>query len=161
MGDLNDVMAKIAELDAAIENALEIEVAEVIKNYLVESAYQNVYEAYTPEFYSRRYGNGGILDKDSIDIDVHGNELIAMDTLPGVEGPKGWQQLYGGDVPDGRLAEAIASGDPKYNMDKAGSRPFHEIAKELAIESGEIEDALRRGLKRQGIDASGYTFKIV
>ena len=156
MGDIAKTISKVANLDSAIENALENEVADVIKNYLVESAYQNVYETYTPEFYSRRFGDGGILDTRSIKITVSGNELIASDDAD-------WQNLWGDNSyhPAKRLAQAIADGDPRFNMDKAGPRPFHEDAKRAAIESGEIERALKAGLARQGIDASDYTFKFI
>ena len=161
MGDLSNMINKISTLDGAIEDALKHEVADVIRQFIVDAAYENVYETYEPEFYNRRNGNGGILDKDSITVEVVGNELTAMDTEAGKKGPRGWQQLWGGDVPPGRLAEAIATGDERYNMEEAGPRPFHEDAKKRAIESGEVEDALRRGLLRQGIDASGMTFRFI
>lgn len=154
------------EIEKAIENALRTEVAEVIKGAIAEAALQEVYEGYTPSFFSRRdptYGGGqahakgmighGITDPDSVVITVSGNELIAEDNPD-------WQRLWGGTKPSGRLAEAIATGDPRYHMDKAGPRPFHDTAKALAIETGAVERALREGLKRQGIDTTGLSFEI-
>lgn len=154
MASLKDTIQKIASIDAAIESALQVEVADAVKKALVESAYANVYNAYTPEFLSRRYENGGIADENNINITVSGNELTASDDAP-------WQQLWGGAVPSGRLAEAIAEGDPRYNMGNAGPRPFHEDAKQRLIDSGEADRALRAGLARQGIDTNGMTFRFI
>lgn len=166
MASLNDVIRKYASLEAAIQNALDVEVREVVKAAIAEAALQEVYDAYTPDFFSRRdpiRGGGmaheqgqighGITDPESVTVTVIGNELIAEDNA-------GWQQLWGGQYPSGRLAEAIASGDPRFNMAKAGPRPFHDTAKQIAIESGAVEKALRQGLKRQGIDTTDMTFNI-
>ena len=163
---LNDVISKYGSLDLAIQSALDVEVREVVKAAVAEAALQEVYEAYTPQFFSRRdpiYGGGeahmqgkighGITDPESVTIHVSGNELTAEDNAD-------WQHLWKGQKPSGRLAEAIATGDPRYHMDKAGPRPFHDRAKELAIESGAVERALRQGLKRQGIDTTDMTFEI-
>ena len=153
MSDIDALTSKLTNLDAAIEDALRNEVAQVVKDALVESARVNVYEAYTPKFESRRNGHGGIRDPNSIVVEVRGTELIAIDTIPGVDDDMGWQQLKGGSVPSGRLADAIAHG-----MYGAPPRPFHEKAKEELLHSGSLEDALRRGLARQGIDASDVSF---
>ena len=167
MGDLDKAIKRIGNLDAAIENALKNEVAEVVAGAIADSALHNVYEAYDPQFLSRRDpvhggGNtfaaragGGITDPRSVEIEVHGAELIARDNPD-------WQQLWGDRSwrPAKRLAEAIATGDKRYHMQKAGPRPFHQEAKDALLSSGEIERALRAGLKRQGIDASGIEFEI-
>lgn len=160
--NINEAMQKISRLKSAVHDALENEVADVVKNYLVESAYENVYEAYTPEFYSRRYGtknkpdqkNGGIMDKESVKIDVHDTTLTAKDEAD-------WQQLWGGTRPSGMLADAIATGDSRFYMGNAGPRPFHEEAARMAVESGEVEDALRNGLERQGYQISDGTIGLI
>lgn len=161
MGELDSTIQKLQrvtlEINGAIEDALRNEVAEVIKKYVIMTARRNVYDAYEPKIDWRRYGSGGILDPNSIYIEVHGNELIAADTYPSVSGRRGWQQRFGGRVPDGRLAEAIAEGDPRFHMDEAGPRPFHEEAKRAAINSGELEIALLAGLRRQGYDTTEMT----
>ena len=151
MAELNDLIVRVANIDAAIENALENEVAASVKDAIVASARENVYDAYTPKFLHRRNGNGGILDTESIKITVNGTELTASDDAS-------WQHLWGGAVPSVRLAEAIASGDRKYNMHNAGPRPFHERAKQRVRSEGTAEAALRKGLARQGYDTSEMTF---
>lgn len=153
MAELSDIIKKVSVLEKEISEALRVEVAEVVRDAIIKCARENVYDAYSPKFVSRRNGSGGILDPNSITIKVEGTELTATDDAT-------WQHLWGGKYPNGRLAEAIASGDRRFNMQNAGPRPFHEKAKADLITSGAIEDALRRGLARQGIDATDVTFII-
>lgn len=162
---LMDAINKYSGIEEKIDNALRNEVAEVVRGAVADAALQAVYNTYTPMFLSRRdptHGGGatsasraghGITDPESVEIEVRNNELIARDNPD-------WQHLWGGQKPSGRLAEAIATGDPRYHMEKAGPRPFHDTAKQIAIDSGEVERALRKGLERQGIDTTGMTFKI-
>ena len=156
MGDLDRVMSKIASLDAAIEDALRNEGAEAVKEAIVAAGQMYVYDTYQPQFLHRRgRGNsGGILDKNSIKCEVHGTELTARDEAE-------WQQLYGGTRPSESLVEAIATGNPRFHMNRAGPRPFHEHAKRAVIASGILEHALRQGLARQGYDTTETTFKFV
>lgn len=154
MGDLDRIISMLPKIDDAIEDALKQEVADVVKKAIVDSARKNVYDAYTPIFYSRRNGAGGILDPNSVKIEAHGSELVAWDAAE-------WQQLWGGRIPEISLAEALASGSERFNFQRAGPRPFHEQAKEYLIQSGELERALRQGLARQGYDTSNATFTFI
>lgn len=166
MGDLQKAIEKYAKLDRAIENALKNEVAEVVKGALAQAAIEEVYDAYEPEFLSRRdpvhgatnkwlkTSGGGITDKSQMHVEAVGNTLTVSDDAP-------YQQLWGGTRPSSpRLAEAIATGDPRFHMEKAGPRPFHEKAKRKVIDSGDAEKALIAGLKRQGIDVTGLEFEL-
>ncbi|MBO7150393.1 MAG: hypothetical protein J6V82_01445, partial [Clostridia bacterium] len=82
--------------------------------------------------------------KNSMTHEVPGTELIVRDE------PQ-WQQLWGGHEPSDKLVEALAAGDARFHFAKAGPRPFHEETKRRIIADGTLEDALRRGLERQGI----------
>lgn len=150
MASLSEVITKLTNIENAVDDALNTEVADVVKDAIVESARTNVYDVYEPKFLHRRNGNGGILDKNAIEIEVRDNKLTAKSTQAGVKGPKGWQQLLGGNVPSGRLAEAIASGEKRFNMNRAGPRPYHEDAEQRVVADGSVEDALKRGMARQG-----------
>ena len=165
MPSLSELIQKYSRFYAAITNALETEVAEVMKTAVTDAALLRVYEVYSPEFLSRRdpmYGGGetrasraggGITDRESVNITVSGTELTASDDA-------GWQHLWGGQYPSGRLADAIATGDPSFNMGRAGPRPFHDTAERIAIDSGAVSQALQAGLNRQGFDVSGGTINI-
>ena len=149
MGDISDAILRLKNIDAAITNALETEVAEEAKLAVKDAAERNVYAAYTPEFYSRRKEKGGIKDPDNIICHVSGDTLT-------VDNVTGLQNLWGGGNTS-VLTPIVEEGDAAYHMGKAGPRPFMDFAKELLL-AGRAEAALRRGLERQGISTEGLTF---
>ena len=138
-----DLAAFSAKLDAAIDATMQGMVADGAKEALQEAAYQQIYDAYTPEFMSRRGSAGGIADPGNMVASYGGKTLTITDEAP-------WQQLWGGAVPGERLAEAIASGSSRYNMGAAGARPFHEEAERQFSSSGEFERLLAQGLRAHG-----------
>lgn len=146
-----EVAAAKAAMELAISDALQNEVAEVVKKAIVESARENVYEAYDPVFLSRNAENGGLLDEGNLAVSVTGTELTVENLTP-------FQHLWGGQYPSETLTDVIESGDSRFHMGSAGARPFMEPAKQAVISGGEAVDALRRGLQRQGIDTTGMTF---
>lgn len=140
---LADLAAFVSKLEGAIDETMQTTVAEGAKKALEEAAYTEVYDAYSPKFLSRRGSAGGIPDQGNMEADYGGMTLTIRDEAP-------WQQLWGGSVPGGRLAEAIATGDPRYNMGKAGPRPFHQEAERQFAGSGEFERLLAQGLRAHG-----------
>ena len=60
MASLDAVISNISRLDDAVEDALNNEVAEAVKDAIVIVAREKVYDSYTPEFLSIRNGSGGI-----------------------------------------------------------------------------------------------------
>ena len=142
MGESASIAAFAAKLDAAIVEVMQTEVAEGAKKALQEAAQSEVYGKYTPRFMSRRGAAGGIGDTGNMTVSYGGNTLTITDDAP-------WQQLWGGKVPGERLAEAIASGSSRYNMHRAGPRPFHEKA-EQEYGSGGFARDLMAGLHARG-----------
>lgn len=140
---LADLAAFVSKLEAAIDDTMQGAVAEGAKEALQEAAYRQVYDTYTPQFLSRRGNVGGIADPGNMTVNYGGMTLTITDDAP-------WQQLWGGAVPGERLAEAIASGDSRYNMGKAGPRPFHQEAERQFAGSGEFDRLLAQGLRAHG-----------
>ena len=137
-----------ARLDAAIDAAMQAEIADGAKEALQRAAGTEVYDAYAPEFYSRRGAAGGIADTANMTASYVDKTLTITDDAP-------WQQLWGGSVPTGKLAEAIAAGDSRYNMGNAGPRPFHQEAEREFSQSGEFARLLAQGLRMRGFDVKG------
>lgn len=138
-------------MNEAIASAMQNEVADAFKKAIVRSAQERVYDAYEPEFYSRGINDNSIIDEDALLVNATDAEITIEQQTP-------FQQLWGGERPASRLVDAIESGDPRFNMGKAGARKFMEPAKEDFIKSGEAEAALKQGLQRNGIDTTGMTF---
>lgn len=147
LNGIDDAIAKLAAFDSLIESALQNEVAEAAKDAVAQSTAINVYGVYTPKvLYSRRGSNGGLSAEDNIECTASGKELTVRNTT-------GLQNRYGGGRQE-ILTNIVESGSYSYHMQIAGPRPFMEEAKELLM-SGPGEDALRRGLARQGIMLDG------
>lgn len=139
---MGDVEAFEAALEAAIDSTMQTEVLKGAKKAIQESVQSNVYAAYTPKFMSRRGPGGGIGAEGSLEHTYGGYTLTITDEAP-------WQQLYGGRTPGGMLADAISTGDYRYNMWKAGSRPFMQKAEE-EYGSSKFESDLAAGLRARG-----------
>ena len=136
-----DIAAFIAKLDSAIDSAMQGPVLDEAKEYIQRSAFQNVYNAYSPLFYSRRMSGGGIGDQGNLESDYSGKTLVIQDVAL-------WQQLYGGARPGERLAEAIASGSSRYHFHRAGPRSFMpEAERDFAPR---FEDILSGALRASG-----------
>ena len=140
---MSDLAAFMAKLDAAIDSAMQNEVAKGAKEALRDAAYSEVYGAYTPIFFNRRMDAGGLSDVGQMEASYGGKTLTVQDMAS-------WQQLYGGSAPGTRLAEAIASGSAAYHFHKAGPRPFHEEAEQQFAASGEFGRLLAAGLRAAG-----------
>lgn len=139
-----DIDRFLAELDAAIDSAMEFEVAEISKNYIADAVETEVYEKYDPVVYKRRRDtDGGLQDKNAMIAEYD----VATKTLT--------VESQGIDQSTGVIAAHIV--EETYNYEypprrDIGLRPFHSIAEENLIKSGDAERALAEGLKRMGFD---------
>lgn len=136
-----------AELDDAINVTLEGEVAEGAKAAISEAVQSEVYDAYFPIEYDRRgLQSGGLADANvmAAQLNPFAHELTVTDESR--------------DNDSGRLIAPVVESGQGYEWSKAEiarsrmPRPFHEIAEERFAESGEFEEALTRGLEKQGFE---------
>lgn len=144
---------KLSIIDAAITDALANEVAEAAVEAVQKSAKDNVYDAYSgPMAAFRRGENGGLLDPHNIITIAEGNTL----TISNVAGLQNRFYPEGAQKDPSRLTPIIEEGLKAYHQPRP--RPFMQHAKDILI-SGTAENALRRGLARQGIEiTNGITF---
>jgi len=153
---ISELMAYVQE---AIDDALTNEVFEIVKDTEVEVIDETVYSQPTSGTYRRRHSGGGLGDPSNIVIDggaaskgvlAVSNETPANPFLNGVDGAKS-------STPSGshiaRLVEEGISNSGGYGYDywDGKARPFTANTVDKLQGSGEIKDALRSGLARQGI----------
>ena len=126
-----------AELDRAIQYAMENDVASAVET--------EVYDAYDPHMYIRRGPMDGGLQDQSLDnmeatYDPQARTLEVQDMSR--------------DEKTGRLvAPVVESGEGyRFPWDGQRPRPFHKRAQEIVVESGWFESALQAGLKAAGFD---------
>ena len=134
-------------LSSAIDDVMQKDIENAVKSAISSHVDSDVYKAYTPQFENRRgtsLGSGGIGDTGAMesDYDSATKTLIVRDKAV-------WQQLWGGSYPSSDLADAVEKGTAKFNMKKAGKRPFAKNAeKDYGKQHFDLD--LQNGLKRHG-----------
>ena len=122
-------------LEAAIDDALRNEVKDAALYAIKDSAITQVYMAYKPKFFSRRYS---LVDDDSYKCEVQGNKLTITYT--------GELQNLWGNTHHEDLGDVIAQGWKSFHM--PFERPW--MNEGVEVNMAQIESALKRGLERQG-----------
>lgn len=143
-----EATAYYAALDKALDKAMTGTIAELVKKEMSDSAKENVYAAYEPRFYSRRGEHyNGISDPRTMDVCYDGRQQDVK--ILEVYDNADWQQLWGGRKPNSMLADAIESGDSRFNMGRAGERHFAEPAERHLIDSGLLDAMLEACLEEE------------
>lgn len=123
------------QIEDDVQDVLEHEVADVVKEHMKLAVNSRVYDAYTPEYYKRRMSNGGLSDIDNMEAKVEGNTLTVRDDAP----------LDNGRT-DYALDEIIVNGYGNQPF----PRDFYAETTEWLINTGDHVGALKAGLKGMG-----------
>lgn len=122
-------------IEVAVEDTLRNEVKDAALYAIKDSAITQVYMAYKPKFFSRRYS---LVDDDSYKCEAKGNKLTITYT--------GELQNLWGNSHSEDLGDVIAQGWENFHM------PFERPWMDEGINSNlpQIEAALKAGMTRQG-----------
>lgn len=145
---IEDIVARFhAKLDAAIGQAMENDVATMVRVALSNAVETEVYDEYQPHMYKRRGQTDGGLQSQSKDVMVASYDPMTM-TLE--------VQDMSRDDDTGRLiAPVVESGEGyRFPWDGQKPRPFHEKAQEEMMATGWFEGALVSALR-----GAGFTVK--
>ena len=129
----------MTHIEKDMQKVLKNEVAETVKENMKAAIDENVYNAYTPEYYHRRMENGGLADKDNMEATISGNVLMVRDVAP----------LDNGRT-DYELDRIIVEGLGKQPF----PRDFYGGTAERLEDNGEHIKAMKDGLRKRG-----YTVK--
>lgn len=141
-------------INQKIAKALADDVAETVKDVMQEKVQTEVYDAYTshsdhPDKYVRRGMQGGLQDRKNMKSEVIDNTLIVENKTRMAD--TGYE--LSGLVEYGNNA-GYGSYDYPLAKNSEGSflkpRPFISETR-LEVSKGKAEDALKRGLKKQGL----------
>jgi hypothetical protein len=137
-----------AHLQSKVNDALNNEVAETVKQVEQETVESAVYDAYTPSRYIRRgaYG-GGLGDKANMVHTVSNGKLIVENVTP--QNPGYRHGSYGTD----KIAGMVEGGHSYDYWADAFPRPFTAETIQRLNQTDEVKTALVQGLKRNGINA--------
>ena len=132
--NLNDLF-KYIEKD--IQQVMLDEVADEVKDEMVNAVETSVYRVYDPVQYSRRYGNGGLGARENMQVTEIPNGISVRDIAP----------LDNGRT-DYELDDIVVNGLGRMPF----PRDFYSECKEQLEITGDHKEALKQGLKRKGYD---------
>lgn len=139
-------------VEKAIDNSLENEVFEVVRDEEIKSIETDVFAVYTPEIYERR-AFGGINDEENITHDTVKNGTIKIENITE------FNQEYktANEGPELAVLIEYGHGNKDYYYDYPSSddfcdpRPFISNTRKRLKKSGKHKEALKIGLKRNNI----------
>lgn len=138
---LNGLKKKI---EACVNKALREEVTDAIREEQQKKIDERVYDVYSPKRYERRDVNGGLIASETIEGEVNKGTLVVSNNAP--------PNPYGGANAPYRvnLVEVIETGaGAEYG--NPGPRPFIQPTIDSLRASNKVEEALKVGLKKQGL----------
>ena len=139
-------------VEKAIDNSLENEVFEVVRDEEIKSIETDVFAVYTPKIYERR-AFGGIDDEENIVHDEVKNGTIKIENI--TEFNPGYETENEG--PELAALIEYGHGGKDYYYDYPSSddfcdpRPFISNTRKRLKKSGKHKEALKIGLKRNNI----------
>lgn len=138
-------------LNQKINTTLQINVLEQVKKTMIKNIYSEVYDAYNPVLYKRRYQSGGLVDEKNIVGVLLPNQTLEVENVTPYNA-----SADGYDTPEYSLAYAIEYGliknifnDTEYQWNFP--RMFMN-ATQYELDKGLLKNAFITGLKLQGCD---------
>ena len=120
-----------------MQDTMTNEVVDALTENMADAIQTSVYDAYNPQYYKRRMQNGGLIDRNNMEVTKIPNGISVHD------------------------AASLDNGRNDYNLDEIivygfGNQPFErdfyaETAERLS-KNQEHTEALKQGLKKRGIE---------
>ena len=125
-------------IETQLQNIMENEVAETVKDNMHEAIQTSVYDMYSPTYYTRRYDNGGLGDINKMDVTPITNGIEVKDNAPLDNGRNDYAL-------DDIIVNRGVLGYPQ-------GRDFYESTADRLNQNKEHIIALKNGLKKRGIE---------
>ena len=136
MPTFKDLNSLFKHIETKIQDTMVDEVAETVKENMAESIQETVYDSYTPEYYTRRMQNGGLIDQSNMEVTEIPNGISVRDVAPLDNGNSQYA-----------LDEIVVEGMGRMPY----SRDFYETCEDRLSSNQEHVTALKKGLNKRGI----------
>lgn len=132
-----NINALFKHIEEQVQDTMTNEVADAVTENMAEAIQTSVYDAYSPQYYKRRMQNGGLIDRNNMDVTEIPNGIAVHD------------------------AASLDNGRNDYNLDEIivyglGNQPFerdfYAETTERLQENQEHTETLKQGLKKRGIE---------
>ena len=133
-------------LQPKINKALTKEVAQKVKEVEQKNIQTTVYDAYKPKMYIRRLEDGGLIDERNMVSTLLDDGLLGVRNVT----PPNPNYIHDALTSDS-IDEAVELGK-EYDFYNPGPRPFTKNTAQELRNSKEHVEAMRVGLKNQGLD---------
>lgn len=149
MPTFDNLDSLLAHVQKQIDDTMVDEVADAVVDTMKAEIQNTVYGVYQPKVYNRRFGNGGLLDKDNIKVTPVKNGIEVKNVTP-------VNTAYGYSGSSSDLLDKIIVTGSGYRYDNGGAylkpRDFYaKTVMDMKLMNQPI-DALKKGLKKRGID---------
>ena len=153
------VCKSLKELEKALQEKVEIalltDVAETVRDVMLDHIIEDVYDEYTPFEYSRRNNENGLMDGNNINASIEGNTLIVENNTLGRPYYRDGKELKRSQNADQEIAGVIESGQGYdiHDWEYDGiPRPFIENTRKELVDYDWHKKALKQGLQKQGLE---------
>lgn len=149
MGVLDaEIHALMNDLDGAIDEAMETRVKDAALGHLEAAVITEVYMQYEPKGYERKMANHGLLDmREAPAGSVETHYEAQTHTLTVQDVREDWEPTM--RKHEGRnVAEVVESGKG-YDWHPVKPRPFHRIAEQNLVKSGDVEFHIKETFERR------------
>lgn len=132
-----NIESLLKHIEKQVNDTMKNEVADAVKDNMAEAVQTSVYDAFSPMYYKRRMQNGGLIDKDNMEVTEIQNGISVRDVAPLDNGRR-----------DFSLDEIIVNGWGNQPFE----RDFYAETEDRLSENNEHIEALKQGLKKRGIN---------
>jgi hypothetical protein len=136
----SDPYKMFAHLEKMINSTLKQEVASEAVETMQEHVQSDVYDPYSPVMYERQGYDGGLIDRDNIEVEIKSDNTISIENI-----------RFDGDR---EVAQIIESGSGyTYDFEFNGvPRPFTENTRKELESSNRLQLEMAKGLRKRGLD---------
>ena len=153
------VCKSLKELEKALQEKVEIalltDVAETVRDVMLDHIIEDVYDEYTPFEYSRRNNENGLMDGNNINASIEGNTLIVENNTLGKPYYREGKELKRSQNAGQEIAGVIETGQGYdiHDWEYDGiPRPFIENTRRELVDYDWHKKALKQGLQKQGLE---------
>lgn len=133
-----NINALFKHIEEQVQDTMTNEVADAVTENMAEAIQTSVYDAYSPQYYNRRMQNGGLIDRNNMEVTEIQNGISVHNATPLDNGRNDYSL-------DDIIVNRGVLGYPH-------GRDFYAETAERLQENQEHTEALKQGLKKRGIE---------
>lgn len=138
--EFKSIEAALKFIEQQAQSVLKQEIAQKAVKTMQKHVQTDVYDKYEPKMYDRKGYQGGLIDEDNIEVSMIDDNTVSIENI-----------RFDGDR---EVAEIVETGQGyTYSFEYSGvPRPFTENTRKELQETNILENEMKKGLTRRGLD---------